>query len=43
MKSHRRHHSKNIYGKSTLRAWCQHIHEDLRDQTPYVAPVVYSA
>jgi hypothetical protein len=25
MKSHRRHHNKNIYGKSTLSAWCQDI------------------
>jgi len=25
VKSHRRHHSKNIYGKSTLSGWCQDI------------------
>lgn len=25
MKSHRRHHSKNIYGKSTLSGWWQDI------------------
>ncbi len=29
MESHRRHHSKNIYGKSMLKGWCQ----DIQDKT----------